>query len=217
MSLVKVNYNEIEWEAGRKGKLYRGNSQSNFEYKVFESSKKREKPNYYGCLDTFDRENDDGNRITFCDRAYIGGLYHLGRHIDHLRESCDYPEPFSNFPLFMEIDASKYKDRIFRSTKGEGLIIKGPISIDDIAVLFSTHIDILDERQPKDIECRAWISYLKCKCKGLSRKDLLEKLDEDKAMVIQMLKFVTKREERLINLRGDEFEEYFNVLRKKLR
>lgn len=217
MNLVRVNYDKIEWEAGREGRLYRGNSQSNFEYKVFESLKKRERPNYWGCLDTFDRGNDDKNRITFYDRIYMGGIYHLGRHLDHLRESRDYPEPFSNFPLFMEIDASRYKDRIFLSTKGEGLVIKGPISIDDITVLFSTHINLLDERMPKNIECRAWIVYLEGKCNRLSRKDLLEKVDENKAMVIQMLKFVTKREERLITVRGDEFEEYFEILRKKLR
>lgn len=139
MSLTQTNLKRIEWkDPCTKGKLYRGHSQGMFEYRVLESVLRYMRPSYWGY------NKDDNGRITFCETRYNDGLFYAGYwakryDLNHLRS-------FTHFPIIFEINAEKYKKRMYKSTEGEGIVIKGPIDLKDITILYALGVDILEQR-----------------------------------------------------------------------
>jgi hypothetical protein len=181
--LIKVDYDDI-WDSDKhnssqkRGSLYRGNSQKMFERRVIESMMDSE-PTYWGT------ENEQG-KLTFCSPEYLGALsyadYWLNKHeYDfELEKSNRFPHTF--YPLMMEIKAENYKDRIYRSTTGEGLAIRGPINLDDITILYSTQIDKYMESHPshQDLPKDGYLQKFKdaldksISSKGMEKDDLLD-------------------------------------------
>jgi len=180
--LIKVDYDKI-WDRGKhsssqkKGTLYRGNSQKMLERRVIDTMMDK-KPFYWGT------ENEQG-KLTFCSPKYYDSLFYseywLSQYNDFEYENtCKFPHAFH--PIMMEINASNYKGRIYRSTGGEGLVIKGPISLDDITILYSTHIDKFMEQFPSrdDVARTKHLKRIKdafeksMSAKGIQKDDMLE-------------------------------------------
>jgi len=178
----RVDYDSINWEFGRKGSLFRGNSQSTFEKRALDTFLEGN-PCYWGCSDL------DGRKLTFCDPSMIISLPFMERAVDAFHESYgenfipDINMPFSQSSINLEINAEPYRDRIYISTTGEGLIISGPIDLEHISVIFSTEDNKIEERNPvpRTNEClRNYINHIKRKGEGYgmsSDKSLLTRYD----------------------------------------
>ena len=184
--LIKINYDDI-WASDshssnkRKGILYRGNSQKMLERRVIESMMD-EKPTYWGT------RSEGGEIITFCSPIYRDALFYaeywIKKHMDfEVENSHKFPHAF--YPLMMEIKADRYKDRIYQSTGGEGLIIAGPINLEDITVNYSTRIDKFMEKAPERDKERKYLGLMKAAfereitSKGIQKDDLLDAYDKD--------------------------------------
>lgn len=210
--LIKKDFDDIDWEFGKKGILYRANSQTCFERTVLKSIVDENRPSYWGTY----LNNKNEEKITFCTLIDTEMLYFLEKNIFKL-SYYDPTPPFSHFPLAMEIDAEGYRDKIYESTEGEGLIIKGPIDIKDINILYSTHINRLEKIiNPID---RDMINRLLCRMGDFNREDLLDRYDKDQEKVLLELCYMghylrlgeyTKEEKNLT-------KEYIKLLRGKLR
>jgi hypothetical protein len=178
--LIKINYDDI-WASDRhssnkrKGILYRGNSQKMLERRVIQSMMDK-KPTYWGT------ENEQ-RKLTFCSPIYRDALFYadywIKKHMDfEIENKHKFPHAF--YPLMMEIKADKYKDRIYRSTGGEGLIIAGPINLDDITVNYSTKMDNFMEKAPEQDKERKYLRLMKeaferdITSKGIQKDDLLD-------------------------------------------
>jgi hypothetical protein len=193
--LIKVNYEDI-WSPHQhtsyrqKGRLYRGNTQKIFESRLIETTLEGN-PTYWGTVDNHEK-------ITFCSAVYHDSLFYTNHWLtkfDEAEYEAERSFPHAFFPLAMEINAENYQDRIYKSTAGEGLIIKGPISLDDITILYSTRIDRLIERQPrKDVEKerknfasqkQAFEKMLETR--GITRNDLLDAYDKNPRQVTNFI------------------------------
>jgi len=178
--LIKVDYEDI-WASDshslnkRKGILYRGNSQKMLERRVIRSMMDRN-PAYWGT------ENEQG-KLTFCSPIYRDALFYADYWLkkqDGFDREAGRRFPHAFYPLMMEIKADRYKDRIYRSTGGEGLIIAGPINLDDITVNYSTRIDRFMEKAPEQDMERKYLGLMKeafekdITSKGIRKDDLLD-------------------------------------------
>jgi hypothetical protein len=187
MSLIKVNYDEI-WETSpqgqpiekdgqKKGVLYRGNSQEMFELRAIESTAQG-RAAYWGL------NNQTDGMITFCDTNYLANTFYTIQQFEHNSVRIRYP--YANYPLMMAINAENYKDRIYRSTQGEGFIIKGRINLEDITILYSTQIDRYYQSIPAKSERykefiskeKKWLEEL-LKKTNIPKQDLLDNYKAD--------------------------------------
>ena len=177
--LEKVDYDLINWECGRKGSLFRGNGQHNFEKRVLDTFLEGN-PRYWGCSDP-----QQGDLTFTSDELLAQPFYYMERAVKEFyntRRQNFTPNtymPFSQSPILLEIDAEPYGDRICKSTTGEGLVISGPICLKDIFVIYSTegcrieerntHPDISVTHQITDIE-RQMMEYEMSPDKALLRR-----------------------------------------------
>jgi hypothetical protein len=196
MSLIKVDYDEIwktssqsppiEKDGRRKGVLYRGNSQGRFELRVIESIAQG-RAAYWGL------NNQTDGMITFCDINYLANTFYTIQLFQHGLVRMRHP--FANHPLMMAINAENYKDRIYKSTGGEGLIIKGQIYLEDITILYSTQIDCYYQNIPAKSEKykefiskeKKWLEELLKKANA-PKQDLLDNYKADPESVTEYIR-----------------------------
>ena len=222
-NLVKVNFEDIGWNLGREGFFYRGNSQGKFERRVLESLVNNKDPKYYGVL-------DEGKKLTFCSNSFMIGIGYTSSWIEkQLKFNRELElELFSKSPLIMEINANRYRDKIFESTSGDGLIIEGDINLDDIEIIYNGYINKLMEKNPLKNHPNYIASIQRfveiCEKSGLLKEDLIASykriglrrtisklyLNAFGAKIVSKKESDTKEETRLI-------EEYIRILRSKLR
>ncbi len=186
MGLIKLNPDKIAWD--KKYCLYRFNSQGKFEEKVLETMIKDNKPYYYGF------EDNERNRITFCGYEYLSVICYANSKLLKKSDSLlSNPFPFSRFPIIMEINVENYLDNLYKSIKGEGIcesiegegiVIKDAVNINDITILYSSRIDLLNQRNPhpeldKAIEKHKIDIEISRKIVNPIKEDLFTNLDKD--------------------------------------
>ncbi len=139
--LQKISYEQIPWI--EEGKLYRGTFQSAFELSVLKQLKKGFQ--YFGFLDSHEGEMSSTSKNW--DDAVHYSIMRNPEYCVNLRWSDREPSwPFSRYPLVMEINAEKYKDRLYAGLEWPNeVVIKGPISLEDITILFASNINKLRE------------------------------------------------------------------------
>jgi hypothetical protein len=231
MVLFKVDFDKISWDSegypiGEKGHFYRGDLQERFEKRILFSMVNGEKPAYWGYDDHKER------KITFCSNRYTDSFFYVERLAE--KYPVNYDDLFTYFPIIMDIDLNKHKERLYASANGEGLIIKGPIDIDDITILYSSHINILEKNAPKfsdemhrsmliDIEGLESIHERGSPLVGIkpdfSREDLLEKYEKNSEELLSMLRYRAfgPRYTPYTDEQTQLLRNYMEVLRGKLR
>ena len=182
MTNSKIELTELNWELDKPRFFYRGMIQADFEVNVLNNIIKYDKPCFFGCNDA----DDNLGPITFCSQDYFNGLW-FARYQFESSAKRNVGSFFTCFPLIMQINAEKYKDRLLESSKGEGIIIKGLIDLEDITILLSKHVNKLKEFSPlEDYSNKRLINTLNdffhfYDSQGIfSEKDLLDKFLEDK-------------------------------------
>ncbi len=235
MPIIPISYNNIDWknsvressnlrpEFEGKRFLYRGNSQGKFEMHVLLSMLEDDKPSYFGLNDI------EYGKITFCSILYDDPFHYAKDWVEKFSPHNRIP-PFSNFPITMEINAENYKDKLCVSTEGEGGIIRGPVDMNDITVLYSLHIDRTEERSPFNDELTRNVLNGKTELEAsfgtespfgkpdIDREDLLDRYEKECDVILKKLYSFTcmskpgTKEERMRLLK-----DYLNVLRGKLR
>jgi len=197
--LTKINSDDIKWSNLVKPNfLYRGNSQTMFEIKYLNHLLK-DGGDYFGC-------RSSGNILTFCDNGI--NILSFSSLLPHTHSISNYNEdeirnmikfesesfyPLTMSPLIMVIDIEKYKDRLYRSDSGWGIIIKDPINFDDIKIIASSKnkyefLDYINEKSRNGIKLILEEDVIKYipqedlidryhKNRDLYRKLLLDKLE----------------------------------------
>ncbi|GEM_PF-6225544 len=90
-----------------------------------------------------------GNGGTFVTNDFQRSLGY-GSHWSAIMSSKGIPFPFTEYITLFEIDVRPYLDRLYRDTSGnEGIVIRGPIELQDIKVLLSADTNILDRLELK--------------------------------------------------------------------
>jgi hypothetical protein len=215
-SLIPIDYERIIWE--NEGKLYRGHRQGEFEYDLAKGFGRDEPPSYCGA------SNVSQGRYTFCSSEPINMISSImQRNFNDEREFITGSQDFFTlFPIGMEIDARSYRERLFRSIEGEGIVITGPISIDDINIVYSSRKDLLG-----DLFSEEWTSRLKEKLDSkieraswISRDDLLSKYEKDpeevRAFLMTYLYGMRMSLSPSTAQEMDKVDEYLQILREKL-
>lgn len=124
-------------------KVYRGNSQHNFEYKFLKSFVETGNPVYTG-----NAHDENGNSITFFTPQLISSFFYAEHWLkDEVRS---YRGPFTLHPIILEINHQPYKNKIFKSSRAEGHYILGDISAEDIKVVFSKEIGFSQDSSFED-------------------------------------------------------------------
>lgn len=147
--------------------LYRGDAQSNFEYRLLKSCVAG-KPAYYGFT------TGGGERKTYTSPALFYPLVHID---DRIGKGRLFSENLTHFPIIMGIRVDKYLDRL-REGDGEGIFIVGDIDPNDISVLFSSECD----RLPQEIE-RLRDEFALSNYAGLMHTIKGLKLDREKSLI----------------------------------
>lgn len=211
-----INFDDVDWE--KEGSLYRGTFECTFENRVLESLRDGQKPLYWGTV-------EDGEKITYCsplpgiaasmiemrrEPRMIGGGY--GGHPENW--------PFSNYTLLMEIDANTYRDKL--RWDSDGIAIEGPINPNDITILFSSHINLLNG----EVEV-PHVDYTKNAIESalatgrLSPGDLVDSFDQDSELVARALLQQAHGPRVIMSCSRPEedelVEKVIETLRKKLR
>lgn len=193
-----MDYESIPFgtEEGRDGYLYRGNGQYQFEEKLLDTFLKR-KPHYFGTY--FNPTANRKRKITFVDSAIYRTLYFMEKAIKEFRRSDkggnfepDEFMPFSQSAILLEINAEPYKDKIYESNTGEGLVILGPIDLEDITAIFSTEKNETEGRVPEPMNSAlTWkIGDIEEQIRehGMTpEKSLLRRYDSDPERTLRML------------------------------
>ena len=204
------------------GLLYRGTFQKVFEWRLLHGLVEDGKSSYFGT-----RENGPG-KITYASNNLVwAASFPEMRSGDHsvANPVQGRPKdwPFSNYPLIMEINATRYRDRLIQDTN-EGIAIKGPISLDDIRILYSSRDDHLDglSLEPRIIKfmIRAPLTTVLAR-DDCSKEDLLsyfeKEPDETKR---ELYNIAYGPRERLIPISGEEENQpimnFIRILRQKL-
>ncbi len=135
--IEKVDYDSIDWK--REGVLYRGNCQHLLEEQLVRCWARGERGRYCG------RAEENSEYITFVSSLASDGFCYASRSINHLKMNKNVMpslllSPFTQYPFVMAISAIPYRDKIFRSDKGEGLFIAGSIDVEDIVPIFGLGI-----------------------------------------------------------------------------
>ncbi|MFH1501294.1 MAG: hypothetical protein ABIE22_05120 [archaeon] len=193
MDIVPVEYDDVQWI--KEGSLYRGHSQGVFEERVVHSVYQGQEPAYWGT------KNGDGTKLTFGSPLLSECLSHARSFIEGFPKIAEERyKAFTHFPIILEINARPYKDNLFRSVAGEGYIIKDPISLNDIEVLYCLEFDKLKQACPdskflKVIEVQLRLIKGTMKETGFKKQSLLGNLQKNKAKTIS---------EIMRNLRGGQ-------------
>ena|GEM_PF-6921167 len=203
-SYTKIDYDTIRWAEGNEGFLYRGHNQGMFEERVLQNMTEGIEA-YHGYDDPEIKKATFCSPVYLTGIFYAkaeairlkviledDALATMSQYeVDSVSLGSNFEEfgqffhnlggmpLFSNFPVILEINAQKYKDSIYESSKGDGLIIKGPIDLEDITVLFSSQLDRLDERCPDITPVKEGIMLLRKKlakiCEETPRESLLDR------------------------------------------
>jgi hypothetical protein len=223
MSFKKIDYDDIDWRPhwGKKGFLYRSNSQAKFEQRILDCILENRPLSYFGC------EDDEGplGQITFCSERYNLGLFYT----EHwMSPANDIPliDTFTHFPLIMALNIENYRDRLFESTVGEGIIIQDPINLEDITILFSKNIDRFNQEHPVKNETACILKktfqnrvnkYIRLNI--LSKEDLIEKYKKNPEQISNEL--IHFRYQQLGKMKKDEvnaiIKNYIKALESVLR
>lgn len=151
----KIDFDSIKWKTP--GKLYRGTFQSGLEFRALRNIAIGEGASYYS-----EPENDERPCRTDFGESFSDAVL-IFEHRDP-----NYPRGFSNtkgqpprwpftrYPLIMEVDAEKYADNIWRE-EGDGITIRGPISLNDITILFSSHINRIHQLHIEEPSLLNWL------------------------------------------------------------
>ncbi len=211
MPAQKVDFDSIKWET--QGRLYRGTLQSYFESMVLRSIAKGEGRHYYGQQANYERPC----RTYFGTHLFDAAVILHDRHPDyHSNIPCvdgrPHNWPFTQYPLVMEVDAEKYRDDLFKE-EDDRLTIGGPIALDDITILFSSHINRIQNRPDIQLVNNFIKMY------GLSAdKNLLEHLLRNPKKVAQALHFCSFGPRRAYEKRDVErLEESIVAVAEKLQ
>jgi len=166
MVLSRINPKNIKWQ--RKGILYRGNTQWKFEHTVLRSMISGVKPVYKGC------EDSEGIK-TFCSNLLTEAIiFTRDRTREHSTYARRLESPFTIYPLIMEINVVNYTDKIYQTNEGEGLIITGSISLDDINIIFSSKKDLIP-----NLPVKKSLQEL-CRQADFKEEDLVERFEKNR-------------------------------------
>lgn len=141
-SLVKIDYEQLKRKIGRKPELYRGTLQGFFERNILQSMVNGEEPSYFGYYD-----QNTGDRLTFFDwtpyvaEGYIERLLVNDRHTHEAFYSGQ--DPFTIHGIILKLDSEKYRDRLYFSKQGEGVVVIGNILLRDLEIIYSKKRDSL--------------------------------------------------------------------------
>ncbi len=133
MSLEKIDPKTIEFN--KRLQIYRAIPQGFVESDIFHFSEPNEPPRYMART---------GNGGTFVTNDLLQGLGY-GRDWDSLMGS-KVSFPFTEYVALFGINVQPYLGRLYRDISGnEGIVIRGPIALKDIEVLFCADRNILDK------------------------------------------------------------------------
>lgn len=182
-NILPLDFNKIGWQVY--GLLFRGHLQNRFEQILLKSIFKGKKLSYSAFEDSANQDEISFTTPTFSE-AVIFARDNWQKHLESLYE---IEPPFSQSPLVMAINAENYMGSLYKSKKGEGIIIAGPIELSDITVLFSTRTDILAVEAPKEYpednrnNFRRELTF----GKEVFKEDLLERFHKNPDLVSKQL------------------------------
>ncbi|MBW2972819.1 hypothetical protein KY346_00320 [Candidatus Woesearchaeota archaeon] len=248
MSYTKIDYDAINWSDGNEGFLYRGHNQGMFEERVLQNMAEGLEA-YHGYDDPdikkatfcspvyltgifYAKDKAIKSNVLLEDDVlatmiqYGGDSVSPGSSLEEFKQFfhnlCGTPL-FSNFPIILEINAQKYKDRICESSRGDGLIIQGPICLEDITVLFSSQTDRLDERCPDIAPVKEGILRLRKKlaeiCEEIPREGLLDRYKRNPRGIKKKLlrRGFGPQVKDAEDWQYERIKEFIKVIRSKLR
>ncbi|MBS3073230.1 hypothetical protein J4465_00310 [Candidatus Pacearchaeota archaeon] len=149
-SLVKLDYDS--WrncKYGRLGALYRGILQGSLEKNVLENLAEGKDPSYYGC-------SNFGDKLTFFDKSPDVELYierQLNNYSSIKGQFHEGTWPFTFQGIVLKLNPEKYKERLYLSRQGEGLIVLGDISLNDLEIIYSKKTTTIIEETIKVHKC----------------------------------------------------------------
>ena len=176
MVLERIGFDKIAWE--KPGVLYRGTFQGRFEHSILKLIVKHKRPLYCAV------DAPSIGEHSFCSPSIEDAMFYvMYREVEYR----DYQKGqlFSHFPLLMAIRTERYKNRLHRPRE-EGVVISGPIEAEDITVLYSSHIDELDQESRKVARPRGEFNQA-TKSEKFSRTDLLSVIEEDPKTAVEKL------------------------------
>jgi len=206
--LMKLDYASIDWE--KPGKLYRADNQGWFEHQVLRDFVESGVPTYWPLKDV----HGSGKKITACGATLFEALLFAKYRLDRTERG---DESFSRFPMIMEIDAQAYRDELYLSTRGEGIFIGVPVHVDDISIIFGTHIDELPRNKSNVIQIQLLEDGILQN--NILREDLLSMLENGDKKAFQRIGqfafglFGYKDAPE----QNEVIERYIQILRDKLR
>ena len=204
--LHKIDYNTIEWE--RKGHLYRADSEGKFALRTLTAIVKEGKEEYCGYIDA-----NFGQKLTFCEPTVLHAAIHAkgtlekpgGRNYDVKRMGL------SDFPIIMDMDIRLYRNSLYESPHGEGIIIDTPIDLDDIKIIYAPHINLMPKNIDFSLEEIA-------KSLGIEKEDLLGRYAKNPKRTKKDIGFLAfgyafnNSEEQ-----NKKIQEFLSILRDKMR
>lgn len=167
--------------------LYRGCFQGQLEMRVLENMVASGKPSYQGF-----KSYCTGRKITFLTTHYpVSLIYMESSFFKMVNLNKRYYTPFSKFPMLIELGIKKYKDRVYCPAQGDGLVILDEIDLEDINILYSSRIDITEEKNPKyELVTKNFKTRIRTyKERNYPEEDLLTRFEEDKRKTIVQLCF----------------------------
>lgn len=145
-SLYRIDYGRLKKRIGRQISLYRGTLQKNFERRILESISKGKEPSYYGYC------NNLGDKLTFFTSEIVGSICYIDRCLENRHEEMrknfeNGYDPFTVHGLVLKVNPGEYKNRLYGSREGEGIVILGDILAKDIEIVYSKDKDKIIEEQ----------------------------------------------------------------------
>jgi len=132
--LEKVDPNDIELNYRRA--FYRATPQGFLERNIFLVSKQYDRPCYLAA---------NGVEETHITPDFLKALTYARDWCVPL-EHREIPPIFTNYMAILEINAEPYLDRIYQSPTMEGIVIKNPIELQDIKLIWSADNTQLDAK-----------------------------------------------------------------------
>ena len=140
MTLEKIDPRTIELD--KRQYFYRAVPQGFVESRILQIAKYHNRPCYVA---------QTGINKTFVTNDFLLGLGYA-QDWTALMDSKGVPFPFTEYVTFFGISAHPYLDRLYRDTSGnEGIVIKGPIDLQDIEVMFSADRNVIDKLELDDV------------------------------------------------------------------
>lgn len=176
----KLDFDQINWHI--RGVLYRGNAQHHLERKILTSFTETGKATYRGNSSDF----KSLDRTTFVTPWPVLSFTYPISQVEQGKFNERGGDIFTFYPCVIAINAEPYKDQIFDPSQGEGFVIKGDISADDIRMLFAKGIDRTSMITSEDRESFAIGNIRNSllreinECSRLSSKSFLDKYHSGK-------------------------------------